>query len=598
MTRPVTVLILFSACFLLVCGAMVWVTSSVLHLDREGEEARSKAALEENVRLALWRMDSSLAPIIARETARPYFAYSPFYPAERAYTKMFAEIKRGEVLIPSPLLTDVPEFILFHFQFSPDDMLTSPQVPIGNDRDLAEAHYITFRRVEEYIQKLATFGSTVSPDVLKQSIPKEKEKRRQIPIKQIVVADLNQMDQQANIKYQSMRSAAEMQARQKTQQAQVKYSLPGKKSSKVKFQEKPINIIKGMMSPVWINDSLLLARKMKMENKEYLQGCKLDWPGLRTWLSESIKDILPEAKLEPVKGAVNSQEGRLLAALPVRLIPGYIPIAEQSALSPAKISLAVAWIGVLFAGVAIGVLLFGTISLSERRGAFVSAVTHELRTPLTTFRMYSEMLAEGMISDETKREKYLKRLSAEADRLSHLVENVLAYARLEKGGPTRNIEDVMPSDIIDRVKERLTERASQAEMELQCTGNNEALSRTIKADISAVEQILFNLVDNACKYASSAGNPQIAIEVSAENSNVLFRVCDNGPGIASHEAGRLFRPFSKSAREAAHSAPGVGLGLALSRRLAKAMGGDLSIDTSVSEGACFVLSFPKTENKK
>ena len=71
-------------------------------------------------------------------------------------------------------------------------------------------------------------------------------------------------------------------------------------------------------------------------------------------------------------------------------------------------------------------------SLSERRGAFVSAVTHELRTPLTTLRMYTEMLADGMVPDEPRRRSYLQTLRAEADRLGHLVENVLAYSRLER----------------------------------------------------------------------------------------------------------------------------------------------------------------------
>ncbi len=73
------------------------------------------------------------------------------------------------------------------------------------------------------------------------------------------------------------------------------------------------------------------------------------------------------------------------------------------------------------------------MDLSERRRIFVSAVTHELRTPLTTFRLYTDMLADGMVSGEEKRRSYLERLRGEAQRLSHLVENVLFYARLESG---------------------------------------------------------------------------------------------------------------------------------------------------------------------
>jgi signal transduction histidine kinase len=97
-------------------------------------------------------------------------------------------------------------------------------------------------------------------------------------------------------------------------------------------------------------------------------------------------------------------------------------------------------------------------------------------------------------------------------------------------------------------------------------------------------------VDHACKYAAGADTREIRITVQSAASIALLRVRDHGPGIPSREARRLFRPFRKSAREAAHSAPGVGLGLALSRRLARSMGGDLRLVHSQGRGACFELT--------
>ena len=88
-------------------------------------------------------MDSALAPLMAEESARPYFTYSPLYPAERAFTNMFAEIERGDVLMPSPLLTFTSPQIRLHFQYGPDGRLSSPQVPAGNMRDLAENRYLS-----------------------------------------------------------------------------------------------------------------------------------------------------------------------------------------------------------------------------------------------------------------------------------------------------------------------------------------------------------------------------------------------------------------------------------------------------------------------
>ena len=107
---------------------------------------------------------------------------------------------------------------------------------------------------------------------------------------------------------------------------------------------------------------------------------------------------------------------------------------------------------------------------------------------------------------------------------------------------------------------------------------------------AAVGQILFNLVDNACKYAASAADREVRLEAALEARQAVMRLRDHGPGLADSK--RLFQPFSKSAREAAQSAPGVGLGLALSRRLAREMGGDLSWDRSVTDGACFLLKLP------
>jgi K+-sensing histidine kinase KdpD len=110
---------------------------------------------------------------------------------------------------------------------------------------------------------------------------------------------------------------------------------------------------------------------------------------------------------------------------------------------------------------------------------------------------------------------------------------------------------------------------------------------------AAVEQILFNLVDNACKYAApTATEKKLHLEALPDGKFAMLRVRDHGQGISAEGARRLFRPFSKSAHEAAHTAPGVGLGLALCRRLSRSMGGDLRLDRLVQNGACFVLTLP------
>jgi signal transduction histidine kinase len=253
----------------------------------------------------------------------------------------------------------------------------------------------------------------------------------------------------------------------------------------------------------------------------------------------------------------------------------------------------VAWAGVVLVAGAVAMLLAGTVALSERRAAFVSAVTHELRTPLTTFHMYTEMLAEGMVADPAQQRTYLATLRSEAARLTHLVENVLAYARLERGRSPGKLVATSVAELLQRSRERLADRARQAEMELLVDAAATDLAAEVLANPSAVDQILFNLVDNACKYAASAADRRVHLSVEVLPRRVKLRVRDHGPGIARAAAWRLFRSFTKSAREAAESAPGVGLGLALSRRLARAQRGRLDCDFGIPDGACLVLTLER-----
>jgi len=264
--------------------------------------------------------------------------------------------------------------------------------------------------------------------------------------------------------------------------------------------------------------------------------------------------------------------------------------------SPVRVTLGLAWVAVICAALAVGLLLNGAVTLSERRAAFVSAVTHELRTPLTTFKMYSEMLAAGMVSDEEQRRRYLETLCAEANRLGHLVENVLAYARIERGSARSRVEPISVGALLERIVPRLQQRAEQAGTRILTTIGDGTLDAVAFVDASAVEQILFNLVDNACKYGTGARVGAAPIELEGRISGartVCLRVRDHGPGVSSEVASKLFQPFCKSADEAARSAPGVGLGLALSRRLIRSMGGELEWNSEVREGACFDLTLPR-----
>jgi signal transduction histidine kinase len=247
---------------------------------------------------------------------------------------------------------------------------------------------------------------------------------------------------------------------------------------------------------------------------------------------------------------------------------------------------------VLLAVVAAAFLLQGVMTLSERRAAFVSSVTHELRAPLTTFRMYAEMLAKGMVPDANRRQEYFNTLQREAERLTLLVENVLAYARLERGRRPQAQDHVTLAALLDRIGPRLKQRAAQAGMECELQLDEWAAKQKFTTDQGVVEQILFNLVDNASKYARDATDRQIHVSAGRDGGCMKLAVRDHGPGIHDGLWSRRMRPFGKSAEESAESAPGVGLGLALCRRLARELGGKLEIAQANGDGATVSLLLP------
>ena len=592
--RPWQTWALFIACLAVVLAVMVWSTWTVLRLERGELDARRQAAAQETVRLALWRMESALGPLVARESSYPHFAYAAFYPADRAYKRGPGPIGGGSVLIPSPLLTKSQPQVLIHFQADASGTFTSPEVPAGAMRDLAERHGQRSRSdIEAAERRLAMLASAVRPETLRNLLPAPQESAAKIVMPAPPQPQPQPPQQSPG---QTGQQAAALDVQQRSRQQSVLQNQAMESSNAMVPAQGSGSISYGLMQPEWIGQELLLARRVSVDGRDYVQGSWLDWPSIRSSLLAEVQDLLPAAGLQPAREKDDTVAAFRLAALPTRLVPGAIPWQSGVAVSSLRMPLVMAWACMLLAALAVAVLVKGAMSLSERRATFVSAVTHELRTPLTTFRLYTEMLEEGRVSGEERRRQYLVTLRSEAERLCHLVDNVLAYARLERGRPGRRLESVNLKDFLAQAAERLADRAGQAGMHLVVTDAQCAAapsprpSDNVQADAPAVEQILLNLVDNACKYAASAENRAIEIAATVSPPWATIRVRDHGPGLSADERRTLFKPFHKSARRAAESAPGVGLGLSLSRRLARDMGGDLRLDEQVTDGACFVLT--------
>jgi signal transduction histidine kinase len=653
--RPWQIWIVYVASLALIVAGVGWLSFRALEGERAESDALEQAALEENTRLALWRMDSAKAALVSDESARPYFAYMTLYPAERTYGRMF----KGKSSVPSPMLLSplaapANAEVLVHFQFDSEGRLTSPQVPTGAARAQTVPRFLSAEQVQIAEQNLERVGKLVRADEMLAHLPpvEAAPTELQLPVSPAAAANAGEpggKSQEAQAQRGGRRSASPIAAQQQeyygdvnppgygqqaqnnTQPQQLQWRQSGdaneawveqRARGDNEFQARsnyvnsanlrsgnfnndlnPLvfpdeisepsaaaDVRSSRMVPRWLGDELVLARRVSVNGREYVQGCLLDWPAIRAGLLADIADLLPNADLVPLSAPPEDGLSRLLASLPVRLLPGEVALVQAEELSPTQQSLLIAWAAMIIGALAVAALLQGVMSLSERRAAFVSAVTHELRTPLTTFRMYAEMLAEGMVADEESRRRYLGTLHVEADRLTHLVENVLAYARLERGGTGGRIAPVTVSALLHEGGDRLASRAEQAGLQLLTDSDESTLAAKALADVSAVEQILFNLVDNACKYAATARDRVLHLEAEADARHVRLRVRDHGQGVSASQRGRLFQPFRKSADEAARSAPGVGLGLALSRRLARQMGGDLAYQANGDTGASFVLT--------
>jgi signal transduction histidine kinase len=647
------------ASLVLVVAGVGWLSLRALEAERAESDALAQAALEENTRLALWRMDSAKAALVSDESARPYFAYMTLYPAERAYGRMLnRKTATPSPMLLSPLAAPANSEVLVHFQFDREGRLTSPQVPTGAAREQTVPRFLNAEQVQAAEQNLARVGALVTASELLAHLPplEAAPTELQLPITPSVAVDPGEPTSQAQAAatprgarrnppptagqqqeyYGDINSSGYgQQVQQSIQPQQLQRRQPGdaneawveqRARGDNEFQARSnyiyntlnssnsrsgnfnndlnalvfpdeiaepsaaADVRSSRMVPRWLAGELILARRVSVNGREYVQGCLLDWPAIREGLLADIADLLPGAELVPLTAPPEDGLSRLLASLPVRLLPGDAALLTSEGLSPTQQSLLIAWAAMLVGALAVAALLQGVMSLSERRAAFVSAVTHELRTPLTTFRMYAEMLAEGMVADEESRRRYLGTLHVEADRLTHLVENVLAYARLERGGTGGRIAPVTVSAMLHEGCDRLAGRAEQAGLQLLTNTDENTLATKALADVSAVEQILFNLVDNACKYAATAPDRVLHLEAEADARHVRLRVRDHGQGVSASQRNRLFQPFLKSADDAARSAPGVGLGLALSRRLARQMGGDLAYQANGDTGASFVLT--------
>ncbi|MHC4990387.1 MAG: sensor histidine kinase [Planctomycetota bacterium] len=593
--------LLFGLGTAVVLGAMTGISVVLLGLEDAERRAREAAEYQESLRLSLWRMDSWLAPRLATEAARPYFEYVSYYPQERAYTRILNAIEPGEVLTPSPLLTFESEHFSLHFQVATDGTISSPQVPTGNLRDLAESTLLDAERIGLRAAELLEIATLLDraelrPRVLaiEQCVTVATDALTNTPAPlppppQIAQEELDMQQLARNKAEWSQRTRSTGEAQRAASQAR---NEPLQLDAA--FGQPAVRV--GPFVPIWLGASpapappLLYLRRVQIAGSEMIQGFLVDWSRLQADMLAQIGDLIDHARLLPVAADAPGADPAVLATIPALLDVTRGSVGGRDWPTAGQLTIAIAWLVVLVAIVAAGVGLRASVAYGERRSRFASAVTHELRTPLTTFQLYSEMLADGMVKDE-QRTTYLRTLKQEADRLGTLVENVLAYARLERGNGTTRRDAVPVASLLDQLTPRLRDRAAAGGLRLESLASV-ADDAVVRVDVEAVGQILLNLVDNACKYAADGDEQMLELRAAAENGHLALTVRDHGHGIPRACVGQIFVPFERGRDQATGETPGIGLGLALSRGLARDLGGDLRLSANGTDGACFELVLP------
>jgi PAS domain S-box-containing protein len=227
---------------------------------------------------------------------------------------------------------------------------------------------------------------------------------------------------------------------------------------------------------------------------------------------------------------------------------------------------------------------------NRAKSDFLAVMSHELRTPLNAIGGYAELVELGVRGpvNQAQRED-LRRIQQSQKHLLRLINEVLSYARMEAGAVTYELAEVNVAESVGAAEAMVLPQASARGIAVErCACPAELVGR---ADAERLRQILLNLLSNAVKFTPSGG--RIGIRVEPAGDDIAIRVWDTGVGIAPEKLQTAFEPFVQVGRGLNNPMDGVGLGLAISRDLARGMGGDLTAESTVGAGSTFTLLVPR-----
>jgi signal transduction histidine kinase len=224
---------------------------------------------------------------------------------------------------------------------------------------------------------------------------------------------------------------------------------------------------------------------------------------------------------------------------------------------------------------------------NRAKAAFLASMSHELRTPLQAALGFAQLMRSGLYGPVTDEQaEVLGRVERSQTHLARLIDDILDFARLEAGRVRINLAPVAISRVFVDLAPIVEPQAAAKGVAL--TFVPVAANLRVTADRGRLEQILINLVGNAIKFTPSGGS--VRIEAANTGAQTTIRVIDTGVGIPADRLQSVFEPFVQVDSEFTRTAPGAGLGLAISRDLARMMGGDLTVESGLGKGSTFSVS--------
>jgi two-component system phosphate regulon sensor histidine kinase PhoR len=227
--------------------------------------------------------------------------------------------------------------------------------------------------------------------------------------------------------------------------------------------------------------------------------------------------------------------------------------------------------------------------LEATRREFVANVSHELRTPLSLIKGFVETLLDGAKNDPDLATRFLRTIEKHTDRLTYLIEDLLTISRLESGQIVMNLHQVDLREEVSHVIDDLQARATDKNAKLL---NDFPADLQARADTDRLQQVLFNLVENAIKYGHADGTVAIGGQPNGDGKVEIW-VKDDGPGIPPEARERIFERFYRVDRARSRETGGTGLGLSIVKHIVQAHGGEVWVKSELGHGSTFSFTLPK-----